>query len=546
LTVNVIFYFSFLSFLTSFSLLGCLSTGKEANVYYARGKNDREYAVKIFKTSILVFKDRDKYVSGEFRFRNGYCKSNPRKMVKTWAEKEMRNLKRLYSMNIMVPMPFLLKSHVLIMEFLGNNGWCAPRLKDATLTMDELYQCYQKICLDMRIMYQDCNLVHGDLSEYNLLWFEGSVRVIDVSQSVEQAHPFAIEFLRKDVSNITEFFAKKGLHVLTKLELFQFIQDKAPINPLLNTYYESPADFVNLPEYQEYSKKLHQKFDEFMEESQRKEERSAQIGSSFKETEKDSDNPHHDNQQAEEEKQLEKANKQMVDEAVFLNSYIPTRLSEIANPYKEMEMLQKGGREMIFANAMKNMISTGEKKVEETNENDEGKNEEDDESSSEEEEEGDAELKALIAKLTTPGKGLTNGESPAEEQQQPEKQKKKESTSNKKKVKKTQEEEDNDTPVTEDKEVPEVNSEDEEGDNDDDNSSDDDDEESDDEDGDDTLTASGKYRRTLPSRDNTLERNKEKEARKEARKAMKEAKSEKRKNKVPKHVKKRAMKVGKK
>jgi RIO kinase 1 len=487
----------------------------------------------------LVFKDRDKYVSGEFRFRNGYCKSNPRKMVKTWAEKEMRNLKRLYSMNIMVPMPFLLKSHVLIMEFLGNNGWCAPRLKDATLTMEELSQCYQKICLDMRIMYQDCNLVHGDLSEYNLLWFEGSVRVIDVSQSVEQAHPFAIEFLRKDVSNITEFFAKKGLHVLSKLELFQFIQDKMPINPLVNTYYESPADFVNLPEYQEYTKKLHQKFDEFMEESQRKEERSAQTGSSFRETEKDSDHPHHDNQQVEEEKQLEKANKQMVDEAVFLNSYIPTRLSEIANPYKEMEMLQKGGREMIFANAVKNMISTGEKK-EEVEENGQEENEEDDGSSSEEEE-GDAELKALIAKLTTPGKGLSNTESPAEEQQQPEKQKKKEPTSSKKKVEKAHEEDNNNAPVTEDKEVPEVNSEDEDGENDDDNSSEDEDD-----DEDDTLTASGKYRRTLPSRDNTEERNKEKEARKEARKAMKEAKSEKRKNKVPKHVKKRAMKVGKK
>lgn len=50
---------------------------------------------QVYKTSILIFKDRDKYVSGEFRFRHGYCKHNPRKMVKTWAEKEMRNLIRL-------------------------------------------------------------------------------------------------------------------------------------------------------------------------------------------------------------------------------------------------------------------------------------------------------------------------------------------------------------------------------------------------------------------------------------------------------------------
>jgi RIO kinase 1 len=143
-------FFSFFRFcLSRFSdhaavlvpLTGCLSTGKEANVYYAKGKSTTasavslsssaasggEYAVKIFKTSILVFKDRDKYVSGEFRFRNGYCKSNPRKMVKTWAEKEMRNLKRLFSQNIPSPVPVLLKSHILIMSFLGSNGWCAPR-----------------------------------------------------------------------------------------------------------------------------------------------------------------------------------------------------------------------------------------------------------------------------------------------------------------------------------------------------------------------------------------------------------------------------------
>ena len=68
---------------------GCISTGKEANVYHCMGGGDdtgQSRAVKIFKTSILVFKDRDKYVSGEFRFRQGYGRKNPRKMVQTWAE----------------------------------------------------------------------------------------------------------------------------------------------------------------------------------------------------------------------------------------------------------------------------------------------------------------------------------------------------------------------------------------------------------------------------------------------------------------------------
>ena len=193
---------------------GCLSTGKEANVYYAKGQEGKEYAVKIFKTSILVFKDRDRYVSGEHRFRNGYCKSNPRKMVRTWAEKEMRNLKRLSSAGIPCPFPHLLKSHVLVMDFLGKDGWCAPRLKEITnLSGTELESCYLTICVDVRRMYHECNLIHGDLSEYNLLWHEGRAVIIDVSQSVEHSHPYANDFLRKDISNITDFFQKKGMRV---------------------------------------------------------------------------------------------------------------------------------------------------------------------------------------------------------------------------------------------------------------------------------------------------------------------------------------------
>lgn len=74
---------------------GCISTGKEANVYHASKGNEQQFAIKVYKTSILVFKDRDRYVTGEFRFRGGYCSGNPRKMVRLWAEKEMRNLTRL-------------------------------------------------------------------------------------------------------------------------------------------------------------------------------------------------------------------------------------------------------------------------------------------------------------------------------------------------------------------------------------------------------------------------------------------------------------------
>ena len=78
---------------------------------------------------------------------------------------------------------------------------------------------------DSSKIYHICQLVHGDLSEYNLLYHKGKAFVIDVSQSVEHDHPNALEFLRKDIHNLNEFFKKKGVNVLTVKELFDFVVD---------------------------------------------------------------------------------------------------------------------------------------------------------------------------------------------------------------------------------------------------------------------------------------------------------------------------------
>ena len=56
------------------------------------------------------------------------------------------------------------------MEFLGENGWPAPRLKDVELTKKSYHRIYHRLIRLLRDMYQKCRLVHGDLSEYNLLY----------------------------------------------------------------------------------------------------------------------------------------------------------------------------------------------------------------------------------------------------------------------------------------------------------------------------------------------------------------------------------------
>lgn len=206
---------------------GCFSTGKEANVYHAVAKDGNEYAIKIYKTSILIFKDRDKYVSGEFRFRHGYCRHNPRKMVRTWAEKEMRNYLRMYNADVPVPEPLLLRSHVLVMRFCGKNGWPSPKLKEVELTTSKACLLYRECVVLMWRIYNKCKLVHADLSEFNILLHNGQLIIIDVSQSVEHDHPYAFDFLRKDCTNISDFFRKHSVATMTVKELFDFITDQS-------------------------------------------------------------------------------------------------------------------------------------------------------------------------------------------------------------------------------------------------------------------------------------------------------------------------------
>ncbi|KAI0014790.1 putative extragenic suppressor of the bimD6 mutation [Xylariomycetidae sp. FL0641] len=212
---------------------GAISTGKEANVYGAVAHPDLngpsiQRAVKVYKTAILSFKDRERYITGEHRFKQGADKGNNRKMVKLWAEKEFRNLRRIYAAGIPCPEPIQLKLHVLVMGFLGDKkGWAYPRLRDAAIPADEAEEIWRHLYIQllgiMRRLYQVCRLVHADLSEYNILYHNRQLYIIDVSQSVEHDHPRSLEFLRMDIKNTGDFFRRKGVDTLSDRTVFDFI-----------------------------------------------------------------------------------------------------------------------------------------------------------------------------------------------------------------------------------------------------------------------------------------------------------------------------------
>ncbi|XP_009324743.1 PREDICTED: serine/threonine-protein kinase RIO1 isoform X2 [Pygoscelis adeliae] len=281
---------------------GCISTGKEANVYHASTANGENRAIKIYKTSILMFKDRDKYVSGEFRFRHGYCKGNPRKMVKTWAEKEMRNLIRLNTAQIPCPEPIMLRSHVLVMGFIGKGDRPAPLLKNAQLSDSKVRELYLQIIQYMRRMYQDARLVHADLSEFNMLYHSGDVYIIDVSQAVEHDHPHALEFLRKDCANVNDFFQKHNVAVMTVRELFEFITDPSITSENIDDYLSKAMEIAS---------------------KRTEEERSSQ---------------------------------DKVDEEVFKKAYIPRTLTEVKNYERDVDIMTKLKEEDMALNIQQDNI----------------------------------------------------------------------------------------------------------------------------------------------------------------------------------------------
>ncbi|ORE00154.1 RIO1 [Hepatospora eriocheir] len=218
---------------------GAIQSGKEANIYSAKinsytlnkskftvkeEHNNNEWVncvIKIYKTSTMTFKNKSSYIVDEIRFKN-YCTSNSRKVIKVWAEKEVRNLNRCIKNGIKAPKPFYLKDSLLIMEMIQNkDNSIANRLVDVIdNNWDDLYKKSLNILFDL---YNKAKLVHADFSSYNLLVADDELYVIDLGQSIERTHLNSNSFLINDINNNNNYFKSKGVVVKDTNEIFEWI-----------------------------------------------------------------------------------------------------------------------------------------------------------------------------------------------------------------------------------------------------------------------------------------------------------------------------------
>ncbi len=199
---------------------GVVRAGKESRVYHAEGPKGDDLAVKIFLTTSSEFRrGMLPYIQGDTRFKA--VRRDSKGIVYAWAQKEFKNLEKAALAGVRVPKPVIVEKNILVMEFIGEDGSPAVTLKEETprnpVTM------YKSILTDVQRLYRKGGLVHGDLSEYNIMNVNGRPVFIDMSQSVLLDHPRADEFLERDLGNVNRYFFKLGVNVRELDSLFRWV-----------------------------------------------------------------------------------------------------------------------------------------------------------------------------------------------------------------------------------------------------------------------------------------------------------------------------------
>jgi len=182
-----------------------VAPGKEANVFIAR-KGDDHVIVKIYRLN-CNFNTMHEYIRQDPRY-VGMPKSR-RKTIFSWVQREYRNLLKAREF-IRVPTPIAFKDHVLVMELIGNEVSVSPTLKNSPPKNPEDF--FDKLLIDVHALWHG-GLVHGDLSEFNILNHNESPIIIDFSQSTTTNAHDARKYLERDLENLCRFFTKRGLVV---------------------------------------------------------------------------------------------------------------------------------------------------------------------------------------------------------------------------------------------------------------------------------------------------------------------------------------------
>ncbi len=188
-----------------------IARGKEADIYIAEAgssekvRGNQFVIMKFFRVETSSFFKMEDYMIGDPRFSRIKATSKY-EVVKLWCAKEFGNLEIAGKARVNAPRPFMFNGSILAMSLIGDDATPAPRLRDIELEFPE--ETLDVILEEIRKLYRG-NLVHSDISEYNILMSDNVPYLIDFGQAVVTAHPKAMDFLSRDISNILSYFEKQ-------------------------------------------------------------------------------------------------------------------------------------------------------------------------------------------------------------------------------------------------------------------------------------------------------------------------------------------------
>jgi RIO kinase 1 len=199
-----------------------LTSGKEATVYCCRAhpstnrkflaaKIYREHAASAYRRSGIYFKGRERTMKARtLRAIERGTEFGRQAMAGMWTYAEYDALQRLAPTRADVPRPFAMCGSVVLMEYIGNGEGPAPHLNGIDMDVDQAQALFDRLLDNVETLLQ-ANLIHGDLSPYNVLVWKGRPWIIDLPQAVDaRFNRSAFELLRRDIGNISAFFARHG------------------------------------------------------------------------------------------------------------------------------------------------------------------------------------------------------------------------------------------------------------------------------------------------------------------------------------------------
>lgn len=200
---------------------GMVNDGKEATVYRCRGHQGEFFAAKVYRDRrFRAFGNESAYMNMDAVTDRRMAKAikkrskvGRRTSQRLWVQREWEALNVLYDSNASVPRPYDHAPDAILMELVGDQGAAAPMLAQTRMTMPEAERAWRAVLKDVEILLA-CEVVHGDLSAYNILYHNDRPRMIDLPQVVDLDAPGDhFPLFHRDIENVAGHFQRQGLNI---------------------------------------------------------------------------------------------------------------------------------------------------------------------------------------------------------------------------------------------------------------------------------------------------------------------------------------------